>query len=147
MRLSLLCVPLVALACFCPAAAQRTPASDKETLVALEDQWLHARDAGTLDRILAADFVHIVPGGYILTKAQHIDWFVKHIPPANRNVRFDRVEVRLYGDTGIVNGLVIAADEQGKETHRTAFTDVFVFRDGRWQAVNAQEDEVTHALQ
>lgn len=142
MRLSLLCLALVTLACFC--AAQRTPASDRRTLLTLEDQWLNARDAATLDSVLASDFVHIVPGGYVLNKSEHIDWFVKHIPPANRNVRLDHVEVRLYGDTGIVNGFVIAADAQGNETHRTAFTDVFVFRDGRWQAVNAQEDEVTH---
>ena len=145
MRMFVLCGALAVLAGVCTAAAQRTPASDKQALLTLEDQWLHARDAATLDRILAADFVHVVPGGYILTRTEHIDWFVKHIPPANRNVRLDRVEVRLYGDTGIVNGLVIAADDQGRETRRTAFTDVFIFRDGRWQAVNAQEDEVTHA--
>lgn len=144
MRLSLLCLAVVTLACLCPAATQRTPASDKQTLLTLEDQWLHAQNVATLDRILASDFVHIVPGGYILSKSEHIDWFAKHILPAHRNVRLDQVEVRLYGDTGIVNGFVIAADEHGKETHRTAFTDVFVFRDGRWQAVNAQEDQVTH---
>jgi hypothetical protein len=38
--------------------------------------------------------------------------------------------------------LVIAADAGGKETARTMFTDVFVLRDGRWQAVNAQENAV-----
>jgi len=37
---------------------------------------------------------------------------------------------------------VVNADQQGKEEHRTAFTDVFVFRDGRWQAVNAQKNAV-----
>jgi hypothetical protein len=124
-------------------SAPRDTASDKETLLRLESEWLYARDAPTLDRILAADFVHIAPGGYFLTKAEHVDWFLRHPPPANRNVRFDRMKVRFYGDTGIVNGLVITADDQGRETQRTAFTDVFVFRQGRWQAVNAQEDPVT----
>jgi hypothetical protein len=50
--------------------------------------------------------------------------------------------VRLYGDVGIVNGSVIATDENGKELDRTMFTDVFVFRGERWQAVNAQENQV-----
>jgi hypothetical protein len=47
------------------------------------------------------------------------------------------LNVRLYGDTAIVNGSVIAADDNG-ELERTMFTDVFVYRDGRWQAVNAR---------
>jgi hypothetical protein len=41
-----------------------------------------------------------------------------------------------------MNGLLIATDENGKELSRWLFTDVFVRRDGRWQAVNAQETPV-----
>jgi len=37
---------------------------------------------------------------------------------------------------------VIASDPSGKELDRTMFTDVFVYRDGRWQAVNGQENAV-----
>jgi Domain of unknown function (DUF4440) len=116
--------------------------SDQKQLVAFEEQWLHARDAATLERILAADFVHAVPVGIFLTKEQHIDWFVKHLPPETHKTRFDHLQVRLYGDTAIVHGIVIASDESGKETSRSIFTDVFVRRDGRWQAVNAQENQV-----
>jgi hypothetical protein len=72
-----------------PAAASdaRTPEADKQTLTALEKEWLNARDAATLDRILASDFVHPVAPGYLLTKAQNIDWLMKHLRlPAVRNV-------------------------------------------------------------
>jgi hypothetical protein len=124
------------------SSENRDPAQDRQTLLALEDQWLHARDAAILDRILAFDFVHIAPGGYVLSKDEHIAWFEKHMPPVDRSVRLDRVRVRIYGDTGIVNGWVISTDPQSTKERRTAFTDVFVFRDGRWQAVNAQEDSV-----
>jgi hypothetical protein len=82
-----------------------------------------------------------VPQGLFLSKAEPIDWFVKHLPPANRKTRFDHMLVRIYGDTGVVHGMVIASDETGKEVGRTVFTDIFVYRDGRWQAVNAQENE------
>jgi hypothetical protein len=116
--------------------------SDRKALVALEDGWLHARDAGTLDRILADDFVHPVAPGLFLSKTEHIDWFTKHLPPASRKTRLDHLRVRLYGDTAIVNGLVIATDGSGKEQDRSIFTDVFVYRDGRWQAANAQENRV-----
>ena len=50
--------------------------------------------------------------------------------------------MRLYGDVGIVNGIVVAADTSGKETDRTMFTDVFTYRDGRWVAITAQETPV-----
>ena len=55
------------------------------------------------------------------------------IDPWNQNARF-------YGDVAILNGSVIASDRSGKEIDRTMFTHVFVRRDGRWQAVNAQEN-------
>ena len=52
------------------------------------------------------------------------------------------MQVRVYGDVGIVNGSVIATDNTGKELDRTMVTDVFVFRGERWQDVNAQENQV-----
>jgi hypothetical protein len=140
----LLTVCLILPAVSVAAQASRDVESDKRQLLALEDQWLHARDTALLDRILAADFVHPVPAGVFLTKRQHIDWFAKHLPPASSKTRLEQVKVRIYGDTAIVNGMVIASDETGKELHRTVFTDVFVYRDGRWQAVNAQENRVAN---
>src|SRR5215470_12305072 len=115
---------------------------DRKELLSLEDEWLNARDAGTLERILADDFVHPVPQGVFLNKAEHIEWYVGHLPPANRKTRFDHMRVRIYGDTAVVTGMVIAGDESGKEVGRTVFTDVFVHHDSRWQAVNAQENPV-----
>jgi Domain of unknown function (DUF4440) len=124
------------------AQERRGPETDKKNLITLENRWLRARDAATLDGILAQDFVHPVSAGLFLTKAEHIDWFIKHLPPPNRQTRFDHLQVRVYGDTGIANGMVIATDDAGKELDRSVFTDVFVYRDGRWQAVNAQENRV-----
>jgi hypothetical protein len=136
---------LLAILFVCPAFSQtaRGPEKDRAALVALEQEWLHAEhDAATLERILASDFVHVVPADRLLTKQEHIDWAVKHPEPKGRHARFDKLNVRLYGDVGIVNGSVIATDDSGKELDRTMFTDVFVFRDRRWQAVNAQENGV-----
>ena len=123
--------------------SKRNPESDEQTIRTLEEQWLHARDVATMDRILANDFVHPVSQGVFLTKTEHIDWYVKHLPPLTRKTRFDHLQVRIYGDTAIANGMVIASDESGQEIDRSIFTDIFVYRDGRWQAVNAQENKVT----
>jgi Domain of unknown function (DUF4440) len=133
---------LVLLFTSAPGIAQqgRDCRSDREAVTQLENQWLHAKDAATLDRILAPDFVHVIPADRFLTKQEHINWFVKHPEPADRRTRFDKFQVRFYGDMAIVNGSVIATDKHGKELDRTMFTDVFIRRDGRWQAVNGQEN-------
>jgi len=46
------------------------------------------------------------------------------------------MHVRVYGSVGIVNGTVV---EIGTTRRKTLFTDVFAYRDGKWQAVSAQE--------
>jgi len=141
-----LCFALILVVIVSPAptagVTPRDAASDRHALIAIENDWLDARDAATLDHILASDFIHPIAQGFFLTKAGHIGWFSKHPPPANRKERIDQIQVRLYGNVGIVNGIVIASDEHGKEIDRTIFTDIFVYRDGRWQAVNAQENRV-----
>jgi hypothetical protein len=112
-------------------------------LIALENAWLKGEhDAAALDPILASDFIHPVVTGDFLTKAQHIYYSSRHRPPANLKNRFGNLSVRMYGDVGIVNGIVVTSDKDGKDVSRTIFTDVFVYRDGRWQAINAQENKV-----
>jgi hypothetical protein len=95
-----------------------------------------------LEKILASDFLHPLPTGDFVSKAQHIQFSATHLPTPNRKQRFDQMQVRVYGDVGIVNGIVLTTDEQSHEAERTIFTDVFVRRNGRWEAVNAQENAV-----
>jgi uncharacterized protein DUF4440 len=140
----LLVITIISLWCcsFGQTETVRNPAKDRAEIINLEQQWLHAHDAAKLGQILAPDFVHVIAVDHFLTKQENIDWFVKHPKPKDRHTKFDKLNVRLYGDVAIVNGSVIASDDAGKELERTMFTDVFVFRDGRWQAVNAQENTV-----
>jgi Domain of unknown function (DUF4440) len=124
--------------------ASRTPAMDRKAVEALEQEWLAGTsDRATLERILAPDFAHPVTAGIVLTKQQHIGWAVKHPRPANRKARFEELNVRLYGDAAIANGIVEETDLSGGDAKRTIFTDVFVYRHGRWVAVNAQENAIT----
>jgi hypothetical protein len=115
--------------------------ADRKAIVALEDLWLNAYDAPTLDRILASDFRHPVVTGQFLTKQQHIEWTVAHPPPQARKARFEHMDVRLFNDVAIANGVVLT-EGLTPAPMRTIFTDVFVRRDGRWRAINAQENEV-----
>lgn len=121
-------------------AQGRERSKDREAVTRLENEWLHAKDAATLGRILAPDFVHVIPVDHFMNRQEHIDLHLKHPEPKEHHTKYDKFHVRFYGDTAIVNGSVIAINPLGRVLERTMFTDVFVLRDGKWQAVNAQEN-------
>lgn len=116
----------------------RSPEQSKEELLKLETRWLEVeRDPVALNDILAPDFLHVVPMG-IITKDQHLQFLREHPAPKQQlKKRFEDLHVRVYGEVGIVNGAVIETTDSGER--KTLFTDVFAYRDGKWQAVTAQE--------
>jgi hypothetical protein len=126
---------------FVPQAPQPvTPATDQQrALEALEQRWLGVEDdPSALETILADDFIHVLPMGFV-TKREQIDFMRSHPAPKDGTTRrFDDLRVRVYGIAGVATGIVVATAPDGT-IDRTAFTDVFAFRDGHWQAVNAQE--------
>lgn len=138
---------LVAVAAFCciaTASSAQTSAAVAETqktIVRLEDRWLaNENSPAVLGEILADDFVHVLPEGMI-SKKGHIDFVRAHPFGPFAVHKFERIDVRVYGNVAIATGIVRAV-RVAKETpkqERTLFTDVFAFRNGRWQAVNAQE--------
>ena len=134
-------LPLVFLSC----NVSRGPKSgedSKQQLLALENRWLQVEDDPVaLESILAPDFLHVVPGE-IITKEQQLQ-FLRQQPAAGQRPEkhFEDLHVRVYGEAGIVNGAVIKTTQNGKR--KTLFTDVFARRDGKWQAVSAQELPVT----
>lgn len=116
----------------------------QDAIVELENRWLaNEGNPAVLDSILADDFVHVLPIGMI-TKKDHIDFVKQHPWPKMKEHKFEKLQVRIYGDLAIANGCVMAVPENGT-ARRTYFTDVFALRDGRWQAVNAQESEAANA--
>ena len=118
---------------------RRDAEADRAALIKLEESWLaHEEDPAALESILADDFVHALPVG-LIGKQEHIGFWRTHPAPRPQPAKsFEELRVRLYGDVGIANGIVKAVDAKGG-VQKTVFTDVFVCRGGRWQAVNAQE--------
>ena len=134
-------LPLALLSCHVsrePKSAEKS----KQELLALENRWLQVEDDPVaLEDILASDFLHVVPGA-IITKNQHLQFLREHPAGGRRSEkRFEDLHVRVYGIAGIVNGAVIEKTDQGQR--KTLFTDVFAYRDGKWQAISAQELPVT----
>ena len=105
----------------------------------LEEHWLHSEDnPEAMEKILADDFVHVLPFGLIDKKDQLAHAKQMHAVPAAVNKHFEDLRVRIYGDVGIANGMVVTTALDGS-IKKTLFTDVFVRRNGAWRVVNAQE--------
>ncbi len=117
---------------------QSRETSAQKAIADVEMRWLqHIDDPGALQSILADDFIHVLPSG-LITKQQHIEFVKAHRRSPQEHRSFESLTVRVYGETGIANGIVTITDASG--THRSVFTDVFVKRNDGWQAVNAQEN-------
>ena len=120
------------------AAIQGTQSAE-QAIREVEEQWLqNESNPAVLESILADDFVHVLPAGFI-SKQEQLSFVRNHPRPAGETRRFEELRVRVYGDTAIATGIVDAREDQSRQPQRTMFTDVFVRRHGKWQAVNAQE--------
>jgi hypothetical protein len=118
----------------CPTEP-RTPAG----LRLAEDRWvaaLQARDGAVLACCLAPDFADNNWQGVIVSRDEMLARLPKR-PPSR--LQLTDVTVRLEGTTGIVRGLNTQIAPNGKVVGRVRFTDIFVWRAGRWQAIAAQE--------
>jgi ketosteroid isomerase-like protein len=106
----------------------------------LERDWGDAvtkRDLVALDRILGDDHSVITKDGSMLTKAQEL---AKHGESADELFDFEPMKVRVFGDTAVVTGGHREKSQyQGRDTSgHYRWMDVFVKRNGRWQAVASE---------
>jgi hypothetical protein len=112
--------------------------SQEGRLRQLEAKWLSTEnDPKRLKSILADDFIHVLPVGFI-TKREQLAFLRSHPQSSREAKHLEDLKIRIFGSAAVVNGVVIATGTDGK-VRRTLFTDVFAYRDGKWQAVNAQE--------
>jgi Domain of unknown function (DUF4440) len=123
------------------------PPTDKELVLSdlknLEDEWTAANlnaDKKKLARILADDYVSTLNDGTMQGKADYLrdikpDATVKHW-------EFDDLKLTLKGDRATLKGTVrLERDGQGDD-QTLRFTDKFVWRDERWQAVGSEVSAV-----
>ncbi len=140
--------PLIVVLCALPAAAQQAPPvrSDQDILIQLERDWdkaFHAHDVATIDKILADEFIVTYDDGERADRKKELELaatFDEHVDSS----AMDNFVVKEYGNTAVVwftlhlvgpiNGKPVALNFQ--------FTDVFVLRAGRWQAVSSQSTRV-----
>ena len=124
---------------YAPVWAGDQPHTMAEDVMAVERRWLANEDRpDVVKSILADDFVHVLPIGFI-SKDDHLEFVRKHRNIFPRTRCFEELRVRIYGEVAIATGIVYAVGNSDGKPKRTAFTDVFILRAGKWLAVNAQE--------
>jgi ketosteroid isomerase-like protein len=121
--------------------------SVEQTLIELERAWSEAdlhKDAAALKRILADDWIGIDFEGTVLNKEQALKGIASDAGSLDSTV-LRNMKVRTYGNTAVVTGTdTETGDYHGKDSSgRYQWTDVFVRRGGRWQAVSSQSTRLT----
>jgi len=130
-------------------ASAQTPAqtgSDEATVTQIERDWANAlvkADTAALDRIQAADYVFTDQDGQMHTKAQGIADFQSGAQKFESFI-LDDLKVRVFGDSAVAHVLdTEKSTYKGKDTSgQYRWTDVFVKRGGRWQAVASHGSKV-----
>jgi ketosteroid isomerase-like protein len=130
-----------------PTQAKNT-AEAKEAIEQLESKWLHAlskADVSAIGDILADDFVRPAPEyDQFVGKSDLLSFYRSHLKPQSQNKkRLEDMTVTVYGESAIARGTLTTRDRDGRVVAKLLFTDVFVLRCGRWQAVSAQENAVS----
>ncbi len=125
-------------------APRRNP-KDGQALVQLEQSWaraLEVHDADAVGCILANEFQDADPNGKLHDRAETL----AQVPHrrAGKNI-LSELDPHVFGDFGYIRGLATLVDGQGKTLARVRFTDIYVYRDQRWQAVAGQESMLPEA--
>ena len=105
----------------------------------LEDEWTVANlnaDKKKLDRILADDYVGTNVDGSMQGKGDYL----KDIKPdpTIQHWEFQTLKLTLNGSRATLSGIINLESSQQNEPLVLRFTDKFVWRDGRWQAVASE---------
>jgi hypothetical protein len=116
--------------------------TDEQALIRIEGEWGDAmtkHDMVALDRILGDDHTVISKDGRVHTKAEELANY-KSEESSNELSDFEPMNVRVFSDTAVVTGGQREKSVNfGKNTSGFyRWTDVFVKRDGRWQAVASE---------
>ena len=119
----------------CPAGQSR----EERALLQQEETWAKAldhNDVQTVGCLLANEFQDADVNGAVHDRNQAL---ARAAQPRHGTNRLEDMHAHIYGHAGFVRGLNRVVDASGKVVATVRFTDVFVYRDRRWQAVAGHE--------
>jgi len=124
-----------ALAADCPRNEPKTEAA----LIEVEQSWaaaLSRKDADAVACLVADEFEDADVDGSLHSRSQTLEHIPQRRPGTNH---LSELRARVEGNSGFTRGLATLVDASGKVVARVRFTDVFTYRDGRWQALAGHE--------
>jgi hypothetical protein len=92
--------------------------------------------------MLASEFEDADVDGSLHTRAETLEHIPNKKPGTNQ---LSEMRAHIEGNLGFTRGLATLVDASGKVIARVRFTDVFTYRDGRWQALAGQESLLSQA--
>jgi hypothetical protein len=124
------------------AAGAQSVKSDQQVLIELERQWdaaFHRGDATFIETLLADEFIATYGDGSRGDKAKELSLASDQRQQVDSS-RLDEFIVRTFGNTAVVwFTQILVGPVNGKPTEvRYRYIDVWVMRDGKWQAVASQ---------
>lgn len=141
----LVCVAFGSIVAVQPAWAQNVK-SDQDVLIDLERQWdaaFHRQDAAFIEGVLAEEFIATYGDGSRGDKAKELA-LARDFNQQVDSRRLDDFIVKVYRDTAVVwFTQYLVGPVNGKPTEvQYQYMDVWIVRDGRWQAVASQSTRV-----
>jgi hypothetical protein len=94
-------------------------------------------DIAGIERALAADYLVIGGDGKLETRAERLAWLRSNVKDL-ADIEPSELLVRMYGNTGIVTGLVEIVLDSSAPPIRERFTQVWVLESGAWKMVTGQ---------
>ena len=132
----------------CPAAGAvpcpPAQAKDEAALVQIEKAWARALDEGdghALNCILADEFEDADVQGKLISRSATL---AKVGTSRALHHELSHLHAQVHGDFAYIRGVADAVDSHGKDV-RVRFTDIYLFREGRWQCVAGQESLVSES--
>ena len=117
----------------CPTGQKK----DEATLIQIEQTWVRLidqRDMAGLGCILAAEFEEATFTGQLMDRAK----MLASPSGSGEQVELSEMHARVYGNFGYARGLAVIRHGNDPPV-KNRFTDIFVYRDGRWQCVAGHE--------
>jgi ketosteroid isomerase-like protein len=113
---------------------------NEAALVELQQQLARAwvtRDRSTVERIIAPEWTSTGPDGRATDRERVLEQVFATGVHKIHDVKIDDVKARVFGDAAVVTGRThgIGDFEGAGYDVVIRFTDVFVRREGRWQAI------------
>jgi ketosteroid isomerase-like protein len=120
----------------------KNKSEDEQALIKIQHEWAEARmkgDRSYIQRLEAENCTVVWPDGSIVNKREDLKSMSGDI--VFTEFKIDDLQVRLYGDTGIVVGQGTIRAHEGKRSllgGKFVWTDTFVKQNGAWKVVASQ---------